>query len=123
VEGPYLPEEIVFGSFSHNTEAVLDSDGMIIVFHESVILNKNKPVITDCTNGTTPVPVPQVMNDFWQDDFCQKKLPVPVPQVMNNSASAQVGGTGGEQGCVGAALPATKAGSGEFGLEGTGRVL
>jgi hypothetical protein len=36
----------------------------------------------------------------------------------------QVGGTdGGEQGCVGAALPATTAGSGEFGLEGTERVL
>jgi hypothetical protein len=29
----------------------------------------------------------------------------------------------GEQGCVGAALPATTAGSGEFGLEGTERVL
>jgi hypothetical protein len=34
-----------------------------------------------------------------------------------------VGGTGGEQGCAGAALPATTAGSGEFGLEGTERVL
>jgi hypothetical protein len=33
------------------------------------------------------------------------------------------GGTGGEQGCVGAALPATVAVSGEFGLEGTERVL
>jgi hypothetical protein len=33
------------------------------------------------------------------------------------------GGTGGGQGCVGAALPATTAGSGEFGLEGTERVL
>jgi hypothetical protein len=48
--------------------------------------------------------------------------------IQNNSASAQVlGGTGREpqreQGCVGAALPATTAGSGEFGLEGTERVL
>jgi hypothetical protein len=44
---------------------------------------------------------------------------------QNNIASAQVGGTGtgGEQGCVGEALPATTAGSGEFGLERTGRVL
>jgi hypothetical protein len=40
-----------------------------------------------------------------------------------NSASAQVGGTGREKGCVGAALPATAAGPGEFGLEGTERVL
>jgi hypothetical protein len=31
--------------------------------------------------------------------------------------------TGREQGCVGAALPATTAGPGEFGLEGTERVL
>jgi hypothetical protein len=31
--------------------------------------------------------------------------------------------THGEQGCVGEALPATAAGSGDFGLEGTGRVL
>jgi hypothetical protein len=49
------------------------------------------------------------------DEFCDR--------TTDNSASAQVGGTGGEQGCVGAALPATTAGSGEFGLEGTGRVL
>ena len=48
------------------------------------------------------------------DEFCDRTT-APVPN--------QVGGTGGEQGCVGAALPATAAGSGEFGLEGTGRVL
>jgi hypothetical protein len=34
-----------------------------------------------------------------------------------------VGGTGGEQGCVGAVLPATTAGAGKFGSEGTERVL
>jgi hypothetical protein len=38
------------------------------------------------------------------DGFCDR-----------TAASAQVGGTGREQGCVGAALPATAAGSGEFG--------
>jgi hypothetical protein len=49
--------------------------------------------------------------------------PAAAGSAPHNSASAQVGGTGGEQGCVGAALPATTAGSGGFGVEGTERVL
>jgi hypothetical protein len=54
--------------------------------------------------------------------FCKEFLPQqtsgggstwykPVASRHNNSASAQVGGTGGGQGCVGAALPATAAGN------------
>jgi hypothetical protein len=43
--------------------------------------------------------------------------------VTEQQRQCQVGGTGGEQGCVGAALPATTARSREFGLEGTERVL
>jgi hypothetical protein len=49
------------------------------------------------------------------DELCDRTT-APVPKW-------EVRGTGREQGCVGAALPATTAGSGEFGLEGTGRVL
>ena len=49
------------------------------------------------------------------DEFCDRTTaPVPKWEVL---------AAGGEQGCVGAALPATAAGSGEFGLEGTERVL
>jgi hypothetical protein len=47
------------------------------------------------------------------DEFCHRTTaPVPKWEVL-----------AGKQGCVGAALPATTAGSGESGLEGTERVL
>jgi hypothetical protein len=47
------------------------------------------------------------------DEFCDRTTaPVPKWEVL-----------AGNMGCVGAALPATTAGPGEFGLEGTERVL
>jgi hypothetical protein len=57
----------------------------------------------------------EVEEEERNDEFCDRTTaPVPKWEVLAGN---------GEQGCVGAALPATTAGAGELGLEGTERVL
>jgi hypothetical protein len=57
-DGPYSEGEIVMAAFSHNAQAIRDHAGMIAVFHVGSGNPSPKGFITNCTNGTTPLPTP-----------------------------------------------------------------
>eukprot|EP01043_Picozoa_sp_COSAG02_P038212 COSAG02_NODE_2929_length_7719_cov_2.442242_12_plen_312_part_01 len=55
-EGPYSEEEVVMPAFSHNAQAIRDHSGTIAVFHVGSGHPSPKGFITNCSNGTTPLP-------------------------------------------------------------------